>query len=254
VSLLIADLAFTGTALQEAKIGVMAAAVGASLLTFAVNRCVERLPAPVRIRALFGTEQQLSDLEMPVDTARDHVRGPDDAVVTVVEYGDFECSWTQMAAPTARELLTANQDIRYVWRHLPLEDVHPHAQLAAEAAEAAAVQGRFWQMHDLLLDNQADLHLDALLEYAEQAGLDVERFREDLLSHRYARKVTQDVDSADRAGVVGTPTFFVNGRRHDGSQDLQTLTQVIGEARDRVRAVAPQGRRRAPAEPAAASV
>jgi Na+/H+ antiporter NhaA len=230
VSLLIADLAFTGEALQEAKLGVLAAVVATSVVTVVFYRVIALLPTPVRARALLGTARQLTDLSTPV-TARDHVRGPADATVTVVEYGDFECPWTQMAAPTARELLAENDDIRYVWRHLPLQDVHPHAQLAAEAAEAAGDQGLFWPMHDLLLTNQDQLQFDDLIGYATQLGLDVDRFRDDLLRHRFAARVAQDVDSADLSGVAGTPTFFINDRRHDGPQDLAALNRVIGQAR-----------------------
>jgi protein-disulfide isomerase len=159
------------------------------------------------------------------------VRGPEDAAVTVVEYGDFECPWTGMVAPTARELLAENGDIRYVWRHLPLPDVHPHAELAAEAAEAAGAQGAFWPMHDLLLAGQEHLDVDNLVGYASTLGLDVDRFRDDLLRRRFATRVAQDVESADITGVAGTPTFFVNDRRHDGPQDLTTLNQVIATAR-----------------------
>jgi Na+/H+ antiporter NhaA len=236
VSLLIASLAFTGDALAEAKLGVLAAAIGSSLLSTIVYRLIAMLPTPVRTRALLGTATDLADLVRPVDTGRDHVRGPVDAVVTVVEYGDFECPWTQMAAPTARELLAENADIRYVWRHLPLDDVHPHAQLAAEAAEAAGEQGMFWPMHDLLLANQQDLHVEDLLGYAHSLEIDVDRFRDALLRHRFAARVAQDVDSADLSGVAGTPTFFVNDRRHEGPQDLETLNRVIAEARDRAAA------------------
>ncbi|HEY2698803.1 MAG TPA: Na+/H+ antiporter NhaA [Pseudonocardiaceae bacterium] len=236
VSLLIASLAFTGDELAEAKLGVLAAAIGASLLSTIVYRLIALLPAPVRTRALLGTATELTDLVNPVDSGRDHVKGPADAVVTVVEYGDFECPWTGMIAPTARELLAENTDIRYVWRHLPLEDVHPHAQLAAEAAEAAGDQGMFWPMHDLLLTNQLDLHLANLLGYARSLELDVDKFSDDLLRHRFAAHVAQDVDSADLSGVAGTPTFFVNDRRHEGPQDLEGLNRVIAEARDRVAA------------------
>src|SRR5262249_20058033 len=170
-----------------------------------------------------------------------------DAVVTVVEYGDFECPWTQMAAPTARELLAANADIRYVWRHLPLHDVHPHAQLAAEAAEAAGAQGKFWQMHDLLLSNQGSLQLESLIDYATQIGLDIEQFRENLLRPPYSSRIARDIDSADRSGVAGTPTFFINEHRHDGPQDLSLLTKVIAEARAQASAQAPARRRTGPA-------
>jgi Na+/H+ antiporter NhaA len=242
VSLLIASLAFTGEALEEAKIGVLAAALGASLLSVITYRLIALLPAPVRVRALLGDEQQLSDLTAPVDRDRDHIRGPVDAVVTVVEYGDFECPWTQMAAPTARELLAANADICYVWRHLPLQDVHPYAQLAAEAAEAAAAQGKFWEMHDLLLSNQESLQFENLVDYAARLSLDTAVFRDNLLRHPFASRVAYDIDSADRSGVAGTPTFFINEHRHDGPQDLSVLSKVIAEAR--AQALAPAHARR----------
>ncbi|HET6985662.1 MAG TPA: Na+/H+ antiporter NhaA [Kribbella sp.] len=227
VSLLIADLAFTGTTLDEAKLGVLVAAVAAAVLTLAFYRVIALLPVRARTRALLGTGGQLNDLATAVDPERDHIRGPADAVVTVVEYGDFECPWTQMAAPTARELIATNTYIRYVWRHLPLHDVHPHAQLAAEAAEAAGRQGKFWQMHDLLLTNQDNLELDDILSYASGLELDLNRFRADLTAHDFAARIAQDIDSADRSGVAGTPTFFINNHRHDGPQDLPTLTRVI---------------------------
>ncbi|HVW42115.1 MAG TPA: Na+/H+ antiporter NhaA [Amycolatopsis sp.] len=238
VSLLIAGLAFTGPQLDEAKLGVLLAALGASALSLVVYRLTAALPEAVRNRALLGTARDLTDLVPPVDPARDHVRGPEDAAVTVVEYGDFECPWTGMVAPTARELLAGNTDIRYVWRHLPLPDVHPHAQLAAEAAEAAGDQGAFWPMHDLLLANQRALHPDTLVGYARELGLDIDRFRADLVRRRFAARVGRDIESADLSGVAGTPTFFVNGRRHDGPQDLTTLSGVITSARTRAVALA----------------
>lgn len=227
LSLLIADLAFTGSTLEEAKLGVLAAALGAAVLTLIFYRVIDLLPVRARTRALLGTGHQLNDLAPPVDPKRDHIRGPADAVVTVVEYGDFECPWTQMAAPTARELIASNTHIRYVWRHLPLHDVHPHAQLAAEAAEAAGRQGKFWQMHDLLLANQENLELDAILAHAETLQLDLDLFRADLIAHDHAARIAQDIDSADRSGVAGTPTFFINNHRHDGPQDLPTLSRAI---------------------------
>ena len=254
VSLLIASLAFTGEALEEAKLGILASALGASLLSMLIYRLIALLPAPARSRALLGAEHQLSDLTSPVDQNRDHIRGPADAVVTVVEYGDFECPWTQMAAPTARELLAANADIRYVWRHLPLHDVHPYAQLAAEATEAAAAQGKFWQMHDLLLSNQEHLQFENLIDYATQLGLDIGRFRDSLLRHPYASRIAQDVDSADRSGVAGTPTFFINEHRHDGPQDLPVLSKVIAEARAQASAAARAPRHKGPTGTAIAAL
>lgn len=136
-----------------------------------------------------------------------------------------------MASPTARELLAADPDVRYVWRHLPLADVHPHARLAAEAAEAAGAQGRFWDMHEMLLANQTHLDPGDIVGYAGRLDLDVERFRADLAAHAFAGRVARDVESADLSGVSGTPTFFINDQRHRGPQDLATLTTAIAAMR-----------------------
>jgi Na+/H+ antiporter NhaA len=227
VSLLIATLAFDGVELEEAKLGVLSAALCASVLTWLVFRATALLPRRMRIRALLGTSETLVDLAMPVDPERDHLRGPSEAPVTVVEYGDFECPYCGRAEPIVRELLADFGDVRYVWRHLPLSDVHPHAQLAAEASEAAADQGAFWEMHDLLLDHQDDLRPQDLVTYAERLGLDLERFRDDLDRHRWASRVEEDVDAADMSGVTGTPTFFINERKHDGAYDIQTLSAAV---------------------------
>jgi Na+/H+ antiporter NhaA len=230
VSLLIADLAFEGVELREAKLGVISAAVAAPLLTAAVARGTAMLPRRARIRALLGGSQALVDLAVPVDAHRDHVRGPAEAPVTVVEYGDFECPFCGRAEPVVRELLSDFADVRYVWRHLPRSDVHPNAERAAAASEAAHAQGAFWEMYDLLLDHQGDLRPRDLVAYAEELGLDVERFREDLRQGVGAGKIEEDVDSADRSGVTGTPTFFVNGRRHDGAYDIETLSEAVRAA------------------------
>jgi protein-disulfide isomerase len=167
---------------------------------------------------------------VPVDPERDHIRGPHVAPVTLLEYGDFECPFCGRAEPVVREVLADFADIRYVWRHLPLSDVHPNAQLAAEAAEAAGRQGSFWEMHDLLLDHQDALSPRDLLGYAEKLGLDVERFHHDMREGHGARQVREDVDSADRSGVTGTPTFFINGRRHHGAYDIETLSRAVRAA------------------------
>ncbi len=142
VSLLIASLALTGVDLAEAKLGILSAALCATGLTWIVFRAVNRLPTRSRLRALLGTAEVITDLVVPVDEERDHIRGPEKAPVTVVEYGDFECPYCGLAEPAVRELLSDFGDVRYVWRHLPLTDVHPHAQLAAEATEAAGQAGR----------------------------------------------------------------------------------------------------------------
>lgn len=227
VSLLIAALAFEGVELREAKLGVLSAAICASALSFVVFRATAMLPRRARIRALLGTSEALVDLAVPVDPERDHVRGPAEAPVTVVEYGDFECPYCGKAERVMRELLADFGDVRYVWRHLPLSDVHPHAQLAAEASEAAAAQGAFWEMHDQLLDHQGELTSRDLLAYAEQLGLDPDRFRDDIRRNAHAARVEEDVDSADISGVTGTPTFFVNGRQHDGAYDIDTLSSAV---------------------------
>ena len=231
LSLLIATLAFNGARLADAKIGILSAALVASLTGWAVFRVIALLPTDLRARALLGTAEPVLDLAVPVDPDRDHVRGPEEALVTVVEYGDFECPYCGRAEPAVRELLADFGDVRYVWRHLPLTDVHPHAQLAAQAAEVAAEQGAFWQMHDLLFEHQSDLKVPDLLGYAEQLGMDVERFRDDLERGVGVTRVAEDIDSADLASVAGTPTFFVNGRRHHGAYDITALSNAVRVAR-----------------------
>ena len=230
VSLLIATIAFHGVELEDAKLGILSAALGASALTWLLFRAVSLLPRGLRARFLLGTAEPLTDLYLDVDPERDHVRGPLDAPVTIVEYGDFECPYCGQAEPVVRELLRDFADVRYVWRHLPLNDVHPRAQLAAEASEAAAQQGAFWEMHDLLLDHQDALEPDDLIGYAGELGLDVERFADDLRDRVGAMRVADDVDSADLSGVSGTPTFFVNGRRHYGAYDIDTLSAAVRAA------------------------
>ena len=233
VSLLIASLAFHGVDLQEAKVGVLSAALVAATLTWLLFGATSHLPRRLRIRALLGTPDLIVDLAEPVDPERDHIRGTVDAPVTVLEYGDFECPYCGQAEPVLRELLRDFGDVAYVWRHLPLNDVHPNAQQAAEAAEAAAAQGAFWEMHDLLLDRQDALGFDDLVGYAAQLGLDVERFEDHLRTRDGAGHIAEDVDSADLSGVSGTPTFFVNGLRHYGAYDIATLSAAVKAARAR---------------------
>jgi Na+/H+ antiporter NhaA len=230
VSLLIASLAFTGIDLEKAKLGILAAALGAGLLSYAVFRSIERLPTPLRARALLGTSSVIEDLADPVDPERDHIRGPRDALVTVVEYGDLECPDCGQAEPVVRELLADFTDITYVWRHLPLDDVHPHARLAAEATEAAAAQGKFWEMHDRLLSAQDALRVRDLVGHARDLGLDVDRFQAELDGRVHSSRVQGDVDGADLSGVSGTPTFFINGHRHQGAYDIATLKGAVKAA------------------------
>ena len=233
VSLLIASRALHGATLAEAKLGILSAALAATGLTWIVFQVINRLPTRTRLRALLGTGEAITDLVVPVDPDRDHIRGPEESAVTVVEYGDFECPYCGMAEPAVRELLRDYDEIRYVWRHLPLNDVHPNAQTAAEAAEAAGRQGAFWEMHDLLLDHQDALHPRDLVGYATSLGLDTERFTADLRKHVGQGHVMEDLDSADLSSVSGTPTFFVNGKRHYGAYDIETLKKAVKLAKAR---------------------
>jgi protein-disulfide isomerase len=234
VSLLVSSLAFHGAQLDDAKVGVLAAVIVAPILGWVVTRVVRRLPEGVRARQIAGTVEDLLDLAEDVDEERDHIRGPKDALVTLVEYGDFECPYCGRAEPTIRQLLTEfGQDVRYVWRHLPLNDVHAHAQLAAEASEAAAAEGRFWEYYDSLFEDQSALGVGDLIARAERLGLDVERVTKDVREHRYAGRIADDVASADESGVSGTPTFFINGRRHHGAYDIESLTAAVRAAKTR---------------------
>jgi protein-disulfide isomerase len=234
VSLLIATLAFSGQHLAEAKLGVLTTLVVAPLASWSVLRVTERLPKRLKLRLLVGRAQTIVDLAVPVDPERDHIRGPEDAAVTLVEYGDLECPYCGQAETAIRELLSDFGDLRYVWRHLPLNDVHPHAQLAAEASEAAAAQDKFWEMHDMMLAHQGDLTLPAIIGYAKDLGLDIDRFKEHLRKRKGAGRIAEDVESADLSGVSGTPTFFINGHRHQDAYDVATLSKAVRLARTRV--------------------
>jgi Na+/H+ antiporter NhaA len=243
VSLLIASLAFQGTELEEAKIGTLTAALAAAAVTWVLFRATEMLPRRLRIRFLVGSAQPIVDLAVEVDPGRDHIRGPHDAPVTLVEYGDLECPYCGRAEPVVRELLAEfGDDVRYVWRHLPLTDVHPHAQLAAEATEAAAPEGAFWTMHDLLLGHQDRLRPEDLVGYARQLDLDTDRFADRLRRHTGAAHVAEDVESAELSGVSGTPTFFINGLRHYGAYDIDALSSAVRVARARAFLVRPPSR------------
>jgi Na+/H+ antiporter NhaA len=234
VSILIAGIAFEGRQLEEAKLGVLGAAILASLLSWVAFRVIARLPTGVRARQLAGTAAELLDLSEDVDLGRDHIRGPDSASVTLLEYGDYECPYCGQAELVVRELLDEfGDELRYVWRHLPLNDVHANAQMAAEATEAAGSQGAFWPMHDRLLSAQSELTPRDLSRHAEELGLDVERFWEELRRRDHEERVAEDVASADTSGVAGTPTFFINGRRHHGAYDADTLSAAVRAARAR---------------------
>jgi protein-disulfide isomerase len=234
VSLLIATLAFSGQELAEAKLGVLSTLAAAPVASWLVLRVTRGLPRGLRLRALVGNAETIVDLAVPVDEERDHVRGPDDASVTLLEYGDLECPYCGRAETVIRELLSDFGDLRYVWRHLPLNDVHPHAQMAAEAAEAAGAQGKFWEMHDTMLAHQGDLTLRDILGYAQDLGLDPDEFKAAVRKRKGSGRIAEDVESADLSGVSGTPTFFINGHRHQDAYDLDTLSKAVRLARARV--------------------
>jgi protein-disulfide isomerase len=167
-------------------------------------------------------------LALPVSDQRDHVQGPETAIVTLVEYGDYECSYCGKAYPVMKELRRRFADqMRLVFRNFPLAQIHPHAQAAAEAAEAASAQGRFWEMHDLLYERQNALEDEDLMSYAGELRLDLGRFEMELAREVHAERIREDFMSGVRSGVNGTPTFFINGRRHDGGYNLQSLSEAI---------------------------
>jgi Na+/H+ antiporter NhaA len=234
VSFLIASLAFSGVQLDEAKIGVLAACIISPLVAAAVFRGSRALiPQSKRLEQLRRTADSIIDLSDDVDPERDHVRGDPAGAVTLVEYADFECPYCGRAEPTIRELLDMHHGggLRYVFRHLPLQDVHPYAQLAAEASEAAAAQGSFWPMHDTLMAHQGELDLDDVHRYADELELDADRLEDEVRRRVYVGRVSEDVQSADISGVSGTPTFFINGRRHQGVYDIDALTKAIKRAK-----------------------
>ena len=158
----------------------------------------------------------------------DHTKGAINAPVTLVEYGDYECPYTGRAYPIVKEIQKCLGDrLLFVFRNFPLTQIHPHAQHAAEAAEAAAMQGKFWEMHDYLFEHQQALDDDHLSRYASKLTLDVNRFNRDMSKHTYAARIHQDLLSGEQSGVEGTPTFFINGVRYDESWDLETLLGAI---------------------------
>ncbi|MCK9496083.1 MAG: Na+/H+ antiporter NhaA [Dehalococcoidia bacterium] len=224
VSLLIVHLAFDSQQLRdEATVGVLAACALSVVTGWIIFRLSARMGAAPLERA--------AALAEPVDPDRDHIRGPVDAPLTLVEYGDFECPFCGQTTDVTRSLRERYGDqLRYVFRHLPLADVHPHAELAAEAAEAAAAQGRFWEMHDLLFRHQDELEFEDLVGYAGDLGLDVEQFTRDLTEESHGDRIREDVASAEAGGARGTPTFFVAGTRHRGPWDAESLSRALDAA------------------------
>jgi Na+:H+ antiporter, NhaA family len=176
---------------------------------------------------------QRTRLTAPVDERRDHMRGgvPPGAV-TLVVYGDYECPYTRAAYRSIHQIEgRLEDDLRFVFRHFPLRSIHPHAQLAAEAAEEAAAQGRFWEMHDVLFGHQHRLELDDLRGYATELELDLIRFDEAVSDGRHRSRIQADVDSGEESGVHGTPTLFIEGELYLGSHMREDLERALLEAR-----------------------
>jgi len=178
-----------------------------------------------------GTTKWEGALTFPVSEERDHIEGTAGAAVTLVEYGDYECPYCGAAYPIIKQVQARmGPRLRFVFRNFPITTSHPHAEQAAEAAEAAAGQGRFWQMHDLLYENQRRLRDPDLRAYAGQLGLDVESFDQELAEHVHAARVHEDFMSGVRSGVNGTPTFYIDGARHDDSYEIETLLSALERA------------------------
>ncbi|HEY2202356.1 MAG TPA: DsbA family protein [Solirubrobacteraceae bacterium] len=172
-----------------------------------------------------------SRLVVPVAEGRDHIQGSADAPVTLVEYGDFQCPYCGRAYPIVKEVQARMGDrLRFVFRNFPISTSHPYAEQAAEAAEAGAAQGRFWETHDQLFENQKRLRNEDLHRYAEELGLDVERFDQDLAGHIYADRIHDDFLGGVRSGVNGTPTFYINGARYDGPYEADDLVAALEQA------------------------
>jgi len=237
VSLLIAGLAFTDERERiQATVGVLLAAVTATLFGWLVFVVTRR-------RSGVSTADLPMYLDRPVDAAVDHIRGDPHAPLTLVEYGDFQCPFCARATGVTRELAEMfGARLRYVFRHLPLSAVHPQAELAARAAEAAARQGQFWAMHDLLFANQGAFTVEQVAGLADELDLDVERFLTDLDDPEILDRISADVASAEASGARGTPTFFVGARRHTGPHDTGTLAEALGRAPTSPDAAAAVGR------------
>jgi len=173
------------------------------------------------------TRSTVAELTLPVGE-RDHAQGSEDAPVTLLEYGDYECSYCGQAYPIVKEVQDElGDDLRFVFRNFPLEEMHPHARRAAEAAEAAGTQGEFWAMHDYLYEHQDALDDDHLTEYAAEVGLDVDRFEQALEEESHEERIQEDFLSGARSGVSGTPTFFIDGERYEGRWSVELLTAAL---------------------------
>ena len=164
----------------------------------------------------------------PAVSERDHAQGPANAPITLVEYGDYQCPYCGEAHPVVKQLQDAfGKRLRFVFRNFPLTEAHPYALIAAEVAEAAALQGKFWEMHDFIYENQADLEPDVLPVWAEEVGLDLDKFRAALKQGAVKKRIKEDLASGIESGVNGTPSFFINGTAYEGESDYESLRAVL---------------------------
>jgi Na+/H+ antiporter NhaA len=220
ISLFIIELAITDPAKQDqARVGVLAASVLALVLGWATFRITDWLSPPVAVGMTLIRE---------VDPDRDHIRGNPNGRLTLVEYGDYECPFCSRATGSIDEVRDHfGDELRYVWRHLPLERVHPHAMDAARAAEAAGLQGRYFEMGIKMFEFQDYLEWDHLYRYADSVGVDIKKFDEDVHSAKVLHRVQDDAQDAELMDLNSTPTFFVNGRRHQGPWDAASLIRAL---------------------------
>jgi protein-disulfide isomerase len=181
------------------------------------------------VKSAAEENEEIGKLNLPVND-RDHIQGPRTASVNLVEYGDYECPYTGQAYPIVKEIQKRLGDkLLFVFRNFPLREIHPHAQHAAEAAEAAAAQGKFWDMHDYLFEHQQALDDNHLLKYAAALGIDTDKFRKEMSGHNYASQIEKSLGEGIASGVEGTPTFFINGVKHNDSWDQETLLAAINK-------------------------
>ncbi|HME49129.1 Na+/H+ antiporter NhaA [Mycobacterium sp.] len=225
IALFIVDLAIADPARQDqARVGVLVASAVSFVLGWAIFRVTDWLSPPKPVGAF---------LVRPVDPERDHIRGRPDAPLTLVEYGDFECPFCSRATGSIDEVRARLGDqLRYVWRHLPLERVHPHAMDAARAAEAAGLQGRFFDLGQVMFENQDNLGWEDVYRYANDTGLDLEQFNDDVHSSSVRHRVEDDAQDAEVMDLNSTPTFFIGGKRHKGPFDAATLIRALEESGD----------------------
>jgi len=174
---------------------------------------------------------EIVKLTLPVSSARDHIQGRTSAPVTLIEYGDYECPYCGQAYPIIKEVQKQlDNKLRFVFRNFPLTEIHPHAEHAAEAAEAAAGQNRFWEMHDYMYEHQHALDDKHLEKYADNLGLNLAKFNNEMSSHVHAGRIREDFLSGIHSGVNGIPTFYINGIRYNDSWDLETLLETLRSA------------------------